>query len=386
MKELLVAVIVVLLSVTTVLAAPAAPVFNKPVKVGEGAINNALNKRMVFSGTTVYAGFAGADGSVRVAVSNNGGTTWASSQVLQSPSPAVSPDAASVRLAISSDPLYPGKKIVHAAWHASDLTRIIIYYAYLTNRPKQSGWSTPVKLDLGALSDINYGAGTSLAVTSSGAIHILHNVRYVSAVSFDAPFSSPVSLPEPAGAATLMVMDASNNLYVTYVDGNRQLKMTKKTAASTEWSPPVTVHEATVGDLSGNHDLVVLDPATYYIGIYVGNAGKGEAALLMTTDGGATWTKRSVYTDEVDGDNCFNVAVSPGRVISLASEIYDAQGKSVVKVWRSNDDGATWSKPATVKGEKLPNMALDSAGKLNMLVMDETSDIKKSKLLWIKEK
>lgn len=386
MRKILAGIVAIMIGATSALAAPATPVFNKPVKLGEGYISTMPNKRMLFSGTTVYAGFAGADGAVRIAKSDNNGTTWGSVQVLQSPGEGVTPDAASVRLAISNDPLQKGMKIVHAAWQATDSNRIIVYYAYLTSRPKQSGWSKPVKLDLGPLSDINYGSGTSLAVSSSGAVHILHNTRYVSTASFDVPFGSPGSLPEQAEGATYMVMDADNNLYATYVNGSRQLRMTKKAASSAEWSPPVTVHETGTEGLSSNHDLIVLNPTTYCIGIYEGIAGKGEAALLVTTDGGTTWTKRSVYANEVDGDNHFSVAVSPGKVITFASEIYDAQGKSVIKVWRSNDNGVTWSKPATVKGEKLPNIALDSAGKAHMLVMDETGSAQSAKLLWIKEK
>lgn len=386
MKKILAALILVLLQAIVALAASETPLFNKPAKVAEGSINAQLNKRMVFSGSTVYLGFAGADGAVRVATSDNNGTTWGTAQVLQAPGLGATPDAASVRLAISNDPLHKGKKIVHAAWPATDSDRIIIYYAYLTNRPKQTGWSKPVKLDLGPLSDINYGSGTSLTASSSGAVHILHNTRYVSTASFDAPFGAPGSLPEQAEGATYMVMDADNNLYVTYVNGSRQLRMTKKAASSAEWSPPVTVHETGTEGLSSNHDLIVLNPTAYCIGIYEGIAGKGEAALLVTTDGGTTWTKRSVYANEVDRDNHFNVAVSPSKVITFASEIYDAQGKSVIKVWRSNDNGVTWSKPATVKGEKLPNIALDSAGKVHMLVMDETGSAQSAKLLWIKEK
>lgn len=386
MKKMLAVVAAVMMTATAVFAAPATPVFNKPVTLGEGSINNWLNKRMVFSGSTVYVGFAGADGAVRVAKSDNGGLSWGSPQILQAPSPAVSPDAASVRLAISNDPLYTGQKIVHAMWHVFDTDRIIIYYSYNTNRPKLTGWSTPARIDLGSVNETGGLGGASLAVTNSGAIHILYNKRYITAASFDSSFSSPVSLPGTENGATYMVMDSNNNLYATYVVGGRSLKMTKREASSSAWSPPITVHETSLEGLSGNHDLVVLSPTTYYVGIYYGYAAKGDATLLTTTDGGGTWTKRSIYTNETDGDNCINVAVSSTGVISFASEIYDAGGSSVIKVWRSNDKGATWSAPATVKGQKLPNISLDSAGKLNLLVMDEAGKLPNSKLLWIKEK
>jgi hypothetical protein len=391
-KMLAVLTAALLLSATMALAAvPATPVFNTPVKAGEGYLSYELNKRMAFDGTTVYASFAGT-GGVRVVKSTNGGTTWGLSRQLHV-DPATLPDSSSLRLAVSNDPLLTGKKIIHAAWHANDPTvgwpgGNIIYYSYLSSRPGQTGWSTPIRIDIGESDTTGGGGGTSLAVTSTGVIHILYNDRYITAASPDAPFSYPVSLPEASDGQTFMVMDSSNNLYVAYVIGPCQyLRLTKKPASSSTWTPPVTIYTSAAGNFSRNFDLVVLNPTTYYVGVYF--SGQGEAALLSTTNGGSTWTKKSVFTNGVDGDNMVNIAVSSTKVISFASEIYDATGNSTVKVWRSNDNGATWSKPAIVAGQKYPNIALDSAGKLNIMVQDEFPgyyDGSNSNLLWIKEK
>lgn len=385
MKKLLCCITALLFGATSSLAAPAAPVFNKPVKVGEGYLGNKLNKRLVSSGKTVYAGYAAPDGSLKVIRSDTSGSTWGTPHQLQSA--ATGADATTLRLAISLDPQAKGKKIVHAIWHTPDPARIIVNYTYLTERTKKQAWSTPVKLDLGERSDSGGSSGTSLAVSSSGIVHILQNDRYISAPAFDGSFGKPLSLSEPANGPTYMVIDADDTLYAAYVDTNRTLKMTKKGKTSPAWSAPIIVQEATKGDFSNHIDLVALNSSDCYIGVYTGNMGKADAFLMVSSDGGATWNRRSIFSDEIEGDTGFNFVVSPTKVITFASEMYDASGKSNIKVWRSGDNGATWSKPATVKGEKMPILTLDSAGKAHLLVMDEAgSNPQKSKLLSIKEK
>lgn len=387
MERLLTVLMALLISVTAAVAAPVPPVFDKPVTVGEGDVGRRLNKRLAVSGATVYVGHTSGDGVLQVIKSENGGKAWGKPIALPVAGADSAPDVATLRLALSDDPQAKGKKILHAAWHVPNPNRAYVYYAYLSERGKKPAWSKPVKLDLGPQTDSIGSGGTSMIVSESGAIHILHNVRYVTADSFSSTFSEPMSLPEPAYGPTYLSIDGEKNLYATYVDENRKLKMARKSAAAAAWSAPLTIHEATLGDLSNDISVEILNPTTYYVGVFTGSAGKAEAYLLVTTDGGASWAKRSVFNDVIDWDNCYNLVVSAGKVITFAAEIFDARGKPEIKVWRSNDEGVTWSAPVTVKGERLRNIALDKAGKLNMLVLDETSSRpQNAKLILHKEK
>jgi hypothetical protein len=385
-KILLAGITAIMLYALPVLAVSEPPVFEKPIKLGEGELGRRLHKRIVFSESSVYVGFAGPDGwSVRVVKSENGGSTWQSRE-LRPPDAGAPLDPNSLCLAISDDPQGKGKKVVHAAWHELDSSRVIVYYAYLVDLGGGAKWSNPVRLDLGAMSDSVDTGGTNLVVTGNGAIHILQNGRYITAARYDAPFSEPVPLSPFAGVMTYMVGD-KDTLYATCVEGSRQLKMSKTRVSDAAWSKPVVVYDAPHGELSNDHSFIVLNPTTYFIAVYSGSAGKGEATLLVTADGGASWAKRSIFTNEIDGDNSFGLAVSSKREISFASESYDERGKSVVKVWRSHDDGITWSNPAVVKGEKLPNISVDSAEKLHVLVMDEAGRrTQNAKVLWMKER
>ncbi len=398
MKKMLVtAAAALVLSASLAMAAPATPVFNTPTKVGEGITNYERNKKMAFDGANIYAGYA-SDGTVRVAKSDNNGTTWGLSQKLEGTVATDYVQAESVVLAVSNDPLYAGKKLVHAIWYAADSTVSwpngnIIYYAYKADRPTQTGWSTPARIDMGVANGSGGGGGTSLAVTSNGAIHILYNNSYITAASPDSTFSSPTALPFQSDGQTYMKMDSTNNLYVAYVINNEQLMFTKKAASASTWSTPVAVYTTAQGNLSRNIDLVVLNSSTYYIAFQswvTSNPDLDDLNLLVSTNSGSTWTKRTVLANTPDGNNKVNVAVSSTKVISYVSEVYGGvYSNPSIKVWRSNDAGATWSAPATIKGQRQPYISLDSAGKANIFVMDEVdmgSYGPNTNLLWIKEK
>lgn len=383
---------VVMMSATAALAAPPRPVFNPPTKVGEGGISYERHKRMAFDGANIYVGYGTGklDGSgpeaVRIAKSANNGFTWGLSTVLQA-ADASNPwiDVHNVRIIVTNDPLYPENRMIHAAWHSrGDGSVKHVYYSCYLTRPTREGWSTPVQIDFSSASAF----GTNLAVTSDGTIHILFGNYYSTAESFDSPFTEPVALPNlPDGSGydgeTYMAKDPSDNLYAATVHDVERISFTRKSPGSSAWSDPVVVYSTYPGYLSRDIDLAVLDQNNFYIGFVNGP----ELGLLVSTDGGASWTKRTVLQDAHNGEAKLSIVVDINKNITYASEVYDVNGLNpVIQVWRSNDGGATWSLPALVKGQNYPVLSLDPFNKVHLLVMDETNFSVNSNLLWIRER
>jgi hypothetical protein len=192
----------VTMSATVAFAAPATPVFNAAVKVGEGKIRT-NNNRLAIDGVNIYAAYgtqqdSGSLETARIVSSANSGTTWGLSKILWSQADGASVDNLSVRVAVSNDPLYTGKKIVHAVWSGSNPAdgSWNLFYAYKADRPTLVGWSTPVPV----LTNAGDAVGTSLMVTSSGSIHIVSGSSYLTAASPDSPFIvSDVPVPAEAG-------------------------------------------------------------------------------------------------------------------------------------------------------------------------------------------
>lgn len=382
-KMLAVTAAALAMSVTAALAAPA-PVFNTAVKFGEGKVRTA-SARVAIDGTNLYAAFGSAqlDGNsqaARMVSSTNGGATWKLSEVLQATDANITVGQLSVRSAVSDDPLYPGKKLVHAVWTANNIDGTgSVYYAYKADRPTLTGWSTPV-----AILTVAGGTepmGTSLIVTSNGAVHVVASNYYISAPSPDDVFNA-VDIPV-IGSTPQAVMDASGNIYVVSRD-SFDLYLTKKSAGSSIWSDPVTVYSNANGNFVGYVSLAVADANTYYVAYHDGDS---SLSLSVTTDGGNSWTKRTVLADQPAAGTSHNpaIAVASGK-LTYVTEVFDATGNNpVIKVFRSSDNGASWSAPATIQGQETPSIALDSNNKAHILVRDELGGDNVN-LLYIKEK
>jgi hypothetical protein len=179
------------------------------------------------------------------------------------------------------------------------------------------------------------------------------------------------------------VRDSAGNIYAASTDGTT-ISLTKKSSSSSAWSTPVPVITGSVG---GDIGLAVADANTYYVAYFDGT----NSCMSVTTNGGKTWTKRIVGPVQTNPWNWPTpvVAVTSTKVITYATEVFDASGLNpVIKVYRSSDNGATWSAPATIKGQGIPTITLDSSNKAHILVRDEVGESWdfNPNLLWIREK
>lgn len=377
------------MSVTVALAAtPATPIFNAPVKVGEGQLTTSGN-RLAIDGTNIYMSFGttrerGAMGTTRIATSTNSGATWNRSTILASEFDGlVAPRDNSVSVAVSNDPLYTGKKIVHAIWVAYEVVNGVIgdtpdlYYAYKADRPTLTGWSTPVKVTGNIFND-----DAALTVSSSGSIHIVATRylggpnlvnAYITAASPDSSFTVtdlPFGFERPQ-----IVQDPAGNISVVGFNG-QGIQFSKKIGTA-NWTTPTTVATNPSIDYAG---FAVADANTYYVSYFDGINSK----LAFTTNAGTSWTQKTVVANQVVGNFWPNpvVAVTSAKVITYATVVNDS-----VKIYRSSDNGTTWSAPATVKGQLHPFVTLDSSNKAHIVTVDEEDgNWGNANLLWIKEK
>ncbi|ACM18525.1 hypothetical protein Geob_0151 [Geotalea daltonii FRC-32] len=414
-KNVLVALVVALTVSSSLAFAASTPLFNAPVKFGEGVPGRG-HGRMAVDGQNFYATFgtetaamANTNGriqdAVRIVKSANRGALWGRSTALQTSDFSAFPvaftavDQFSARVAISNDPLYPGQKIVHTIWKSTESSGVDnIYYSFFATRPDQNGWSAPVKIN-GTTNVMN---GAELVVTASGSIHVVYGsltgaqpaetLYYTGAQAPGGIFSEPTVLPLPAyqmrvGEPALAV-DSSDNVYAAYVADSKSVYLNKKPALSYNWSAPQLV--ADLGSMSQDLSLAVADSNSYYIAV-IGGVPTESLSLMVTTDGGTTWRARTLIADHSYGGITSgpSVVVSPTKVITVASETgtvvdwnYTFTG---IKVWRSDDNGATWSAPASVKGQSNPRLILDSSNKANLSVADEQNN-DGSNLLWIRER
>jgi hypothetical protein len=393
-KVLAVFIAVLVMSASMAMAAtPAAPVFNTPVKVSEGKLSTCGN-RIVIDGTTIYAPFGttdddGARHTVRIATSVNSGATWDRAKILASETGSTWPRDLSVRAAVSNDPLYPGKKIVHAVWVANDIVDgnitgpTTLYYAYKADRPTLAGWSTPVKIEGPEI----FNDDVDLAVASNGAVHIVATsftpptlgTVYITAASPDSPFTVtdlPFGWQRPQ-----LVRDNAGTLYLIgygdYIGNYNPIQFSKKVGGAA-WTTPVTVFSA--GPAGSFPGFAVADANTYYVSYFDGT----NSYLSYTTNGGKTWTQKKVVANQVVGNYWPNpvVAVTPAKVITYVTLVNDT-----VKIYRSSDNGTTWSAPVTVKGQLHPTITLDSSNKAHIVTLDEEDENwGNPNILWIREK
>ena len=268
-----------------------------------------------------------------------------------------------------------------------------MYYSYLTSRPGQTGWSTPRKIDGTALGNDS----PNLVVTGDGAIHVTFSGYYTTASAPDAIFTEPVRLADSPELS--MTKDESDNLYIAYADG-QDCYLRKKSASSSTWSDPILAYTSVTQGLSRDIHLAVADANSYYISSveYAGEDGNYQydnVFMLVSTDGGSTWTKKALINgmprdNEIVGSNerMPVVAVSSAHVITFMSDVYDpVSDKTNIKVWRSNDGGTTWSAPVTIPGQANPSVVLDNAGKAHIMVLNElNSDTNNANLLYVRER
>lgn len=358
-KMLATAVTALAMSATVAMAAPAAPVFNAPVKVSDGKIRNPNNK-VAIDGTNVYAALEDSDGNrrLRIAKSSNSGVTWGLSAIPTNDTLADIDGlgtASIARVAVGIDPAYPTQKIVHALWR-NDLGDVM--YSYFSTRPNQTGWSEARKISdaLAGTYEIN------AVVTSNGALHVLVDNLYTTATTPDAAFTTPRAIT-PGGNGSL-IKDSTNNLFAVTTDGTA-IYFTKKLTTSPDWSASVVVSPVTY-TMSGYITVAVANTSTMYVGYADSTAS--AIKLAVSTNGGNSWTTRNVLALPAGFGTDVAIAVTTSKVLTLVAQTgQDANGNNILKVFRTNDNGVSWSTPVTIQADGDPIVELDASNKAMIL-------------------
>jgi len=377
------------------LAAPPTPVFHTPVKTAEGTLLTYGNASLALDGANVYAALgmsAPGEATVRVVKSANSGATWGLSKVVDGSDNATSYVwTDSIRIAVSNDPTLTGRKVLHAVWtRDSDH-----YYAFYSERTSPPAWSPPARIN-GAILD---NSELNLRVTQAGVIHVVFGRYYTTAPAPGAAFAEPVALPVPPGdllnLTPTLALDPAGNLYAAVNADNTSIYLVKKPAGASTWSAASTIL-VTAGSLSNNFTMAAADASNYYVAYYDSDCSTfGNFNLLVTGNGGRTWTRRTVLANNICWGHYLSnpiVAVTQGKVLTYVTEILTSwELPTTVKVWRTSDGGATWSAPATIQGQIAPGLILDGGGKAHVVVADEVLGAGGSfspafNLLYIKEK
>lgn len=347
-------------------AAPPPPVFTltaKATKVADGSTWQGDGGRQVaLFGNNVYIAFHGPAGEPSIARSTDGGLTWGTPAVLANDPASLT--SGSARVAVAKDPLYAGKHVVYAAWGTSDGQ---VKYAYFVDRPTGTGWSAPVAFAGDAYS-------LALAAAPNGSVHLVFQgpggTTYATAPSADAPFADPVVLPFTTdGGNHALAFDANSNLYMveSHWDGGAYVTFHKKLAAAASWSTVDVAVETPTLQPNDNVSIAVLDANNVYIAFkqYPLNDPNAEIHLwtAVSTNGGATWTRRIVTPNA--GYYCTHpsIAVDAKKVITVAAHCVEYGPNGKVFVNRSSDGGATWSASVAVAGTQQVSLALDPNGK-----------------------
>ena len=178
------------------------------------------------------------------------------------------------------------------------------------------------------------------------------------AVPWTTQWSSPQvisSTPEPGAGpenGTVATSTSGSDAVAvwTQYQGDSRFRVWAATThdAGVTWEAPIALSNASVN--AEFPDLSLSDDGMRATAVWYANVPSGYAMrAAFTTDGGQTWTPRTI-AGPIDASRNPHVAVSADgtRVIATWAE-YDGVD-DVVKVSHSSDGGDTWSTPADVSG------------------------------------
>ncbi len=351
-------------------ATPAAPVMSmavKSTKVANGANwSNDGGRELIVDGSNVYAAFHGPNGEPSVIRSTDGGLTWGQPAVL-----AADNSSNSIRITLTKDPVYTGKKILFATWGASSGAQM---YSYFVDRPTGTTWTAPAQFPW--VSPYGYGI-YALGAAPNGTLHIIYDdgtgTYYASAASAEAAFTTPVQLPWTTSNNS-MTFDSNSNMYVVETHdtvAGPMLSYHKKSAGGTTWSTIDVAKSDATYEVNDNVSIAVYDANNIYIAfkfypLTVTNA-ENHVWLAATSNGGNSWSKRIVTPNATVYGTHPSITVNSSKVVTIAAHYVNYGPDGRISINRTSDNGATWSANVTVPGNNQASTALDSTGKVCVL-------------------
>ncbi|MFZ4856857.1 MAG: hypothetical protein ACOYL3_10710 [Desulfuromonadaceae bacterium] len=377
-KTILVTLAGLMLSASVAMAAASAPVLSViNTKVADGSGYTDGGPSFVTDGQNIYSAFKAADGVIKIVKSSNGGALWGGAHRIAVPAAGVD----KITLAISGDAVFPTQKIVHVVWEmdTQDGIRDIMYtWADAANL---DAWSEPVRVNGSML----YLLDPVIAVTKTGKIYIKGQFEdkyyLMTATAHDAGFfSDPVMIPLSAsfsnpGSDSEIFFDGANNLHLSFpycsnADCSTMgMKYTRMSAAGV-WSNPTTI--VTTG---GGHSGIAAYDAN---NVCIATIGGNNLAAYCTTNGGSSWSKKTVAskTTTQSYGSYVDVAVNSNKVFTIGSNLHISDIVKSTVLYRTNDGGASWSSAASfpAAGASYIALGVDGSGKLGVYTMRENVD------------
>jgi hypothetical protein len=375
---MLVAAIIAIGALESAYAAPLAPILGKPVKVFSGNPHAPGAKILATDGVkfyTAYIAVEGGDGVLKLASGSNNGEKWDTTSTVTKRGAGVLDEQVSV--AVSNDVTSPSRKIVHVVWNQGSDTKAGLtaglYYSWASDADLHT-WSAPIRIN-GLIPDVR---AISIVASKAGELHVVfmsndRKIYLTYAASTKAAFANPTLVPGTPmddDRAVDVALDSSNNLHIGFAfsddTGKIGVKYIQKLAKKGIWTPPIVVIPSTAVNFTGYLAIAASDANN----IHIASTVIDEAALdvFSSSDGGRSWTKRTVTTDKTTAHG--SIVSSPDKALTVGVAFTNAKTGAVEsRIFRSTD-GATWSAAAIIPNETSVNLAIDDKGKVGVLTYD----------------
>ena len=384
-------------------ATPAAPVLSVvKSKIADGRGEAHGGPILAADGLNMYAAFKAPGNILKMAKSTDGGVTWGGAHTIYTLPADPQLGGTSIdkmSLAVSTDPVTSTKKIVHVVWEVREPAAVPqtcdIYYSY-ADASNLDVWSPSPALRINGSTSLQ---DPTIAVAKNGVVFVKGEVidqnrsgklYLMTASSYQAGFFTepalilPVSTTFPLAANAVgpvagdaeIFADASNNLHLSYpycANADCSLagiKYTKLPAGSSTWSTPTPVFPPSTA--GSNHSGLVAYDAN---NIYISTVQNGNLTFFSSANGGSSWTKKVVFTKtatlKTSGYSDITVNASKALTIGGSFENLATNGTLInkdVKIYRSTDNGLTWSTATTVANTgNFMSLGVDGSGKVGIV-------------------